>query len=157
VRPLGYEVRILGDSLEGEARNLGAEHAGLALEAKTNGEKAALLSGGEVTVSIHGSGRGGPNQEYALALALALDGAPGIAALAADTDGVDGGHGAPDDPAGATIDETTLARARKIGLEPDKFLENNDSTGFFSATGDLVVTGPTHTNVNDFRVILVDC
>jgi glycerate 2-kinase len=157
VRPLGYEVRILGDSLEGEARNLGAEHAGLALEAKANGEKAALLSGGEVTVSIHGSGRGGPNQEYALALALALDGAPGIAALAADTDGVDGGQGAPDDPAGATIDETTLARARKIGLEPDKFLENNDSTGFFSATGDLVVTGPTHTNVNDFRVILVDC
>lgn len=153
---LGYEPILLGDTLEGEARELGKAQAAMALECMAGGKRTALLSGGECTVTITGDGHGGPNQEYALALALALESVPGISALAADTDGIDGGSGAVDDPAGAIVDETTIARARKIGLEPARFLENNDSTGFFSAIGDLVATGPTHTNVNDFRVILVD-
>lgn len=153
---LGYQPILLGDNLEGEARELGTKQAAMALEYKAEGKRVALLSGGECTVTITGNGRGGPNQEYALALALELDSTPGVSALAADTDGIDGGSGAADDPAGAVIDESTISRARKIGLEPAGFLANNDSTGFFSAIGDLVATGPTHTNVNDFRVILVD-
>ncbi|GAB4235419.1 MAG: glycerate kinase [Methyloligellaceae bacterium] len=156
VRAHGFEPRILGDALEGDSAALGREHGELALRCLEGKEKVALLSGGETTVVVKGQGRGGPNQEYALALALALRGSPGISALAADTDGIDGGSGASDDPAGALIDETTLTRARSKGLEPDKFLANNDSTSFFAALGDLVKTGPTHTNVNDFRVILVD-
>jgi hydroxypyruvate reductase len=115
-----------------------------------------ILSGGELTVTVRGQGRGGPNQEYALGLALALKGAPGITALAGDTDGTDGGTGAPDDPAGAAIDDSTLARARALGLDPAAFLSDNDSTGFFTRLGDLVRTGPTCTNVNDFRAIVVD-
>lgn len=153
---LGYKPILLGDTLEGEARDLGKAQGAMALECKADGGKVALLSGGECTVTITGDGHGGPNQEYALALALALESAPGICALAADTDGIDGGSGAVDDPAGAMIDESTIARARQIGLEPARFLANNDSTGFFFAIGDLVATGPTHTNVNDFRVILID-
>ncbi|HXN44569.1 MAG TPA: MOFRL family protein, partial [Xanthobacteraceae bacterium] len=113
------------------------------------------LSGGELTVTIGGSGRGGPNQEYALALAIDLAGA-GIAALAGDTDGTDGGSGRADDPAGAFVDATTLARARALGLDPAAFLANNDSTAFFARLGDLVSPGPTWTNVNDFRAVLVD-
>jgi glycerate 2-kinase len=115
-----------------------------------------ILSGGELTVTIAGTGRGGPNQEYALALALALQGAPGVAALAGDTDGTDGGGGTASDPAGAAIDPATLRRAASIGLDPAHFLANNDSTGFFERLGDLVRTGPTFTNVNDFRAIVVD-
>ena len=107
-------------------------------------------------MTIKGAGRGGPNQEYALALALALEGAPAIAALAGDTDGTDGGGGSATDPAGAAIDATSLARAKALGLDPAAFLANNDSTGFFSKMGDLVETGPTCTNVNDFRAIVVD-
>ena len=107
-------------------------------------------------MSIAGRGRGGPNQEYALALALALEGTHGIAALAADTDGTDGGGGRPDDPAGAFVDGTVAARGRTLGLDPAAFLADNDSTGFFAKTGGLLVTGPTFTNVNDFRAILVD-
>ena len=103
-----------------------------------------------------GKGRGGPNQEYALALAIHLDGADGIAALAADTDGTDGGGGRADDPAGAFVDATTCARARAAGLDPAAFLADNDSTGFFNAIGDLFTTGPTFTNVTDFRAIVVD-
>jgi len=106
-------------------------------------------------VTIRGKGRGGPNQEYALALAGALAGAPGIAALAADTDGTDGGAGQPDDPAGAHIDASTIARARAVGLDPAAFLLDNDSTTFFTRLGDLVAPGPTYTNVNDFRAILI--
>ena len=98
-----------------------------------------------------------PNQEYALALADALDGAENISALAADTDGIDGGEGSAGDPAGAIVDATTIARAAEHGLKAAKFLQDNDSTGFFGILGDLVITGPTGTNVNDFRVILVDC
>jgi hydroxypyruvate reductase len=155
-RKLGYEPVVLGDRIEGEARDIAAEHAARALALQQQGHRVILLSGGELTVTIRGKGRGGPNQEYALALAMALDGAPGIAALAGDTDGTDGGAGSADDPAGAVIDQTTLSRARSLGLDPAHFLSDNDSTGFFSRLGDLVETGPTWTNVNDFRAIVVD-
>jgi hydroxypyruvate reductase len=153
---LGYAVEMLGDALEGEAREVAAEHAARALAAQQQRRKLAILSGGELTVTIKGDGRGGPNQEYALALAIALAGAPGISALAADTDGIDGGGGAATDPAGAMVLPDTLARAAAQNLSPAKLLDNNDSTGFFGAIGDLVECGPTQTNVNDFRVILVD-
>ena len=156
VRASGYEPVLLGERVEGEARAVAAEHAERALALQAQGRRAVLLSGGELTVTVRGRGRGGPNQEYALALALALNGAPGIAALAADTDGTDGGSGAADDPAGAIIDESTLARARALGLDLAAFLANNDSTGCFARLGDLVTTGPTCSNVNDFRAIVVD-
>jgi hydroxypyruvate reductase len=115
-----------------------------------------LLSGGELTVTVRGEGRGGPNQEYALALAMALRGVAGFAALAADTDGADGGSGAADDPAGAFCDAGTLARATARGLDPAPFLEANDARGFFGPLDDLLVTGPTLTNVNDIRAVLID-
>jgi glycerate 2-kinase len=156
VRAAGYACVFLGDRLEGEARKVAAEHARRARELRSQGGKVVILSGGELTVTIRGNGQGGPNQEYALALALALDGAPGIAALAGDTDGTDGGSGRADDPAGAFIDQTTLRRAQGLGLDAAAFLANNDSTGFFARLGDLVRPGPTFTNVNDFRAILVD-
>jgi glycerate 2-kinase len=133
-----------------------ARHAELARALQREGRRAVILSGGELTVTLHGQGRGGPNQEYALALAVALAGAPGIAALAGDTDGTDGGSGSADDPAGALIDETTLARAASRGLVPAAFLADNDSTGFFTRLGDLLTLGPTATNINDFRAIVVD-
>ena len=115
-----------------------------------------ILSGGELTVTLKGGGRGGPNQEYALALAVALSGRQGISAVAADTDGTDGGGGAASDPAGAFVDETTLPRARGLGLDPARFLADNDSTAFFQQIGDLLAPGPTCTNVNDLRAIVVD-
>ena len=155
-RALGYEIDFLGDSLEGEAREAGAKHAALALDAKQRGRRAAILSGGEFTVTISGNGRGGPNQEYALALAIGLDSAAGICALAADTDGIDGGSGKADDPAGAFVLQDTIHRALSQNLNPATFLANNDSSGFFGAIDDLVHVGPTQTNVNDFRIILVD-
>jgi len=120
------------------------------------GRKAAIISGGELTVTIKGDGRGGPNQEYALALAIALGGAAGISALAADTDGTDGGGGAPDDPAGAVVFADTLARAQALSADPSGFLVKNDSTSFFEMLDDLIVCGPTSTNVNDLRVILIE-
>ena len=128
----------------------------MAREIQAAGRRAVLLSGGELTVTIRGEGRGGPNQEYALALAIALDGARGIAAVAGDTDGTDGGAGSADDPAGALVDETTLARAARSGHDAAAFLERNDSTGFFDHLGDLLRPGPTYTNVNDFRAVLID-
>ena len=152
----GYEPLVLGDALEGEAREVAAEHARLALEAQGQGRRVAILSGGELTVTIKGDGRGGPNQEYALALALALGGGPGIFALAADTDGIDGGGGNPNDPAGAMIAPDTLTRAAAAKLDPGTMLAKNDSTGFFEVLDDLILSGPTFTNVNDLRVILVD-
>lgn len=155
-RRLGYQTVMLSDALEGEARMRAIEHAALARAHKQQGERVALLSGGELTVTIRGEGEGGPNQEYALALAVALDGEAGIAALAGDTDGTDGGGGRADDPAGAVVAPDTLARARGLGIDPAGMLDDNDSTNFFRRLGDLVETGPTHTNVNDFRVILVD-
>lgn len=155
-REAGYEVSLLGDSLEGEAASVGAEHGRLAVDALRKGRRTILLSGGELTVSVRGNGSGGPNQEYALALAGAIENAGGITALAADTDGTDGGSGAATDPAGAFADGATLARAKALGLNAAKFLHDNDSKGFFNRLGDHVVTGPTGTNVNDFRCVLVD-
>jgi glycerate 2-kinase len=153
---LGYEIEMLGDALEGEARDVGRAHGALALAAKARGRRTAILSGGEFTVTVTGSGAGGPNQEYALGLAMALGGAGGIAALAADTDGIDGGSGAATDPAGAFVFPDTLARADKQNLNAATILANNDSSRFFRQLGDLVEVGPTQTNVNDFRVLLVD-
>ncbi|RDJ21728.1 glycerate kinase [Bosea caraganae] len=152
----GYETIDLGPDLEGEARDVAAAHAAMALKLKAEGRRAAIISGGELTVTLRGKGRGGPNQEYALALAVALDGASGIVGLSGDTDGTDGGGGEATDPAGAVIDPTTLARAKALGLVPAQSLANNDSTGFFEALGDLLRTGPTLTNVNDCRVVLID-
>lgn len=152
----GYEVIGLGADLEGEARDVAAEHARMALKARSEGKRVAIVSGGELTVTVRGNGRGGPNQEYALALTDLLKDTTGIVALAADTDGADGGAGSATDPAGAVIDESTFAKMRSLGLSPAAYLENNDATAFFSATGDLLLTGPTLTNVNDVRVILVD-
>ena len=152
----GYEVVFLGDRVEGEARAVAAAHAALARNLRARGKRAILMSGGELTVTIRGQGRGGPNQEYALALASELAGMPGIAAVAGDTDGTDGGAGSATDPAGAYVDGTTVARAKSLGLDPAAFLADNDSTGFFTRLGDLLEPGPTYTNVNDFRAIVVD-
>ncbi len=155
-RDAGYDVLDLGADLEGEARDVAAGHAKLALEARAAGRKLAILSGGELTVTVRGNGRGGPNQEYALSLASLLKDMPGVSALAADTDGADGGAGSATDPAGVIIDARTFAAMRAQNLDPAVYLANNDATAFFAATGDLLVTGPTLTNVNDVRVILVD-
>jgi glycerate 2-kinase len=154
-RAAGCTVRVLGDAIEGEARAVAAGQARLAREVSDGlvpgNAPVLLLSGGECTVTRRGDGVGGPNAEFALALALALDGAPGIAALACDTDGVDGAA----EVAGAVIDAGTLPRARARGVDPAAALARNDSHGFFAALGDQVVTGPTLTNVNDFRAVLV--
>jgi glycerate 2-kinase len=155
-RAAGLVPEVLGSDIEGEARAVAGEHAEAARRALKMGRSVILLSGGELTVTIRGQGRGGPNQEYALALAIALDGLTGVAAVAGDTDGTDGGGGSAADPAGAFIDETTVARARSRGLDPARFLADNDSTGFFEQLGDLLVPGPTCTNVNDLRAVLVD-
>jgi len=152
----GYECVMLGDQLEGEARVVAGEHAKLARELRAQGRRAVILSGGELTVTIRGKGRGGPNQEYALALAIELAGMDAVAAVAADTDGTDGGAGSATDPAGAVCDGRTAERAKALGLDPAAFLADNNSTGFFEALGDLVTPGPTYTNVNDFRAIVVD-
>jgi hydroxypyruvate reductase len=156
VRAAGYDCISLGDRVEGEARDVAAAHAGLARDLRAQGKQAVIISGGELTVTIRGKGCGGPNQEYALALAIAIDGMPAIAAIAADTDGTDGGAGDAKDPAGAIVDGDSVARARARGLDPAAFLADNNSTSFFSALGDLLVPGPTYTNVNDFRAIIVD-
>jgi hydroxypyruvate reductase len=155
-RRAGRNVIILGDTLEGEASEIGRAHGRMAIEAHADQREIIFLSGGELTVTVRGNGRGGPNQEYALALALAIDGAGAITALAADTDGTDGGSGAVTDPAGAFADSTTIERARAAGLIAANFLKNNDAGRFFEQTGDLLVTGPTGTNVNDFRCVVVD-
>jgi hydroxypyruvate reductase len=155
-RDAGYETIDLGADLEGEAREVAANHARMSLEARAQGKRVAILSGGELTVTVRGNGRGGPNQEYALALADLLKDTPDISALAGDTDGADGGAGSASDPAGALIDASTFAKMKAQKLDPHAYLENNDATAFFAATGDLLQTGPTLTNVNDIRVILVD-
>ena len=135
-------------------------HARLARQLQAEGRRVVILSGGELTVTIRGNGRGGPNQEYALALAIALESTSGIAGLAADTDGTDGGGGSAEDPAGAFVDGGTVSRAKELdkglGLDPAAFLADNDSTGFFERAGGLLRPGPTFTNVNDFRAIVVD-
>lgn len=150
-RAKGIEVEILGDALEGEAREMGAAHGRLALDRARAGRPCLILSGGESTVTVRGRGRGGRNAEYLLGLTIAIDGAAGIHALAADTDGIDGSE----DNAGAFTFPDTMARARARGVDASAHLENNDAYGFFSTLGDLLVTGPTRTNVNDFRAILV--
>ena len=155
VRAAGYDCVFLGANVEGEARGVAGAHAARAREL-LGARPTVLLSGGELTVTMRGQGRGGPNQEYALALAVQLVGTTGIAAIAADTDGTDGGGGSADDPAGAYVDGSTAARARELGLDPAAFLADNDSTGFFERLGGLLCPGPTYTNVNDFRAILVD-
>ena len=149
----GYQVTDLGDQLQAEARHLGASHAALSRRLAKDGMRRAIVSGGETTVTVvNKAGRGGRNMEYALGLAIALDGAAGIVALACDTDGIDG----TEDAAGAIVTPTTLARARALGLDPARHLVENNAYLFFHALGDLVVTGPTLTNVNDFRVILIE-
>ncbi|MSO74694.1 MAG: glycerate kinase [Alphaproteobacteria bacterium] len=148
-REAGYEPIILGDAIEGEARLVAADQAARALKATPG---TVLISGGETTVTVEGKGRGGRNAEFALGLALALNGRAGIHAIACDTDGIDG----TEDNAGALITPDTLARATRLGLDAAGKLAENDAYGFFAALGDLVVTGPTRTNVNDFRAILID-
>ncbi len=154
-RRLGITPLILGDAIEGEAREVGKALAGMAVSCGRHGFPAqkpcVLLSGGETTVTLKGTGRGGRNTEFLLGLALALDGAPGIHALAADTDGIDGSE----DNAGAFVAPDTLARARALGVDPRQRLADNDAWGFFATLDDLLVTGPTRTNVNDFRALMI--
>jgi glycerate 2-kinase len=154
-RKAGIAPHILGDALEGEARDVGKVLAGIALQVAARGQPVVppcvLLSGGETTVTVRGTGRGGRNVEFLLSLAIALDGHPDIHALAGDTDGVDG----QEEIAGAVIGPDSLARAWARGLRPQDALANNDGHGLFTALGDSVITGPTLTNVNDFRAILI--
>jgi hydroxypyruvate reductase len=154
-RNAGVTPVILGDAIEGEAREVARVMAGIARQAERYGqpEKApcVLLSGGETTVTVRGKGRGGRNVEFLLALTIALDGLANVSALAADTDGIDGSE----DNAGATLTPDTLARAAAKGVDAKAHLANNDGYSFFAALDDLVVTGPTLTNVNDFRAILI--
>ncbi|MGX1305342.1 glycerate 2-kinase [Amorphus suaedae] len=150
-----YRPVVLGDRIEGEAREVAKVLAAIAISCAEHGTPAkppcVVLSGGETSVTVRSDGRGGRNVEFLLGLAIALEGRAGITALAGDTDGIDGSE----DNAGALVDETTLARARALGLDPRDFLARNDAYSFFEALGDLVVTGPTRTNVNDFRAILI--
>lgn len=154
-RDAGYAVHVLGDAIEGEARDVGKVMGSIALAAARHGEPfngpCVLLSGGETTVTVRGTGRGGRNVEYLLSLALTLRGEAGVHAIAGDTDGVDG----QEEIAGAVIGPDTLERAWRAGLRPHDALAANDGHGFFEALGDAVVTGPTLTNVNDFRAILL--
>jgi glycerate 2-kinase len=154
-RDAGIAPHILGDAIEGEARDVGKVMAGIALQVAQRGQPVrapcVLLSGGETTVTVRGSGRGGRNVEFLLSLGIALEGHPRIHAIAGDTDGVDG----LEEIAGAVLGPDSLARAWARGLRPLDALADNDGHGFFGALGDAVVTGPTLTNVNDFRAILV--
>lgn len=155
-REAGYAVHILGDALEGEARDVGKVLAGLALQTANRAQPfqapCVLISGGETTVTLRGKGRGGRNVECLLSMAITLDGHPRIHALAGDTDGVDGAQ----EIAGAIAGPDTLARAWSLGMRPRDSLAANDGHGFFSALGDSVITGPTRTNVNDFRAVLIE-
>ncbi|MBM3543593.1 MAG: glycerate kinase [Alphaproteobacteria bacterium] len=154
-RKAGVTPVILGDSIEGEARDVALVHAGIAKQCAMRGQPAeppcVLISGGETTITLKGKGKGGRNTEFLLALAIALNGMKDIYALAGDTDGIDGSE----DNAGALIMPDTLARAEKAGLNAKAMLADNDPWGFFNGLGDLLVTGPTLTNVNDFRAILI--
>ncbi|HEY2188305.1 MAG TPA: glycerate kinase [Caldimonas sp.] len=155
-RDAGIAAHILGDAIEGEAKDVGKVLAGIALQVAGRAQPFAppcvLLSGGETTVTVRGHGRGGRNVEFLLSLAIGLDGRPGIHALAADTDGVDG----QEEIAGALIGPDSLARAWALGVRPNDRLADNDGHGFFQALGDSLVTGPTLTNVNDFRALLIE-
>ncbi|TCO76022.1 glycerate 2-kinase [Plasticicumulans lactativorans] len=155
-RAAGYTPLLLGDALEGEARDVGKVMAGIARSVVQHGQPLAapcvLLSGGETTVTVRGKGRGGRNVEFLLALGVALDGLARVHAVAGDTDGVDGAE----EIAGALIGPDSLARARARGIDPRAALDANDGHGFFEALGDQLITGPTLTNVNDFRAILIE-
>lgn len=152
----GYTPLILGNSLEGESRDVALVHAGITQQvihyAQPVKAPCVLLSGGETTVTVRGQGRGGRNVEFALALTLALQGEPHVWAIACDTDGIDG----TEDNAGSIVTPDSLARAEAAGLKAADYLANNDGYSFFQALGDLVITGPTLTNVNDFRAILIE-
>lgn len=154
-RDAGIAAYILGDAIEGEAREVGKVMAGIALEVARYGQPfktpCVLLSGGETTVTVRGQGRGGRNVEFLLSLAIALHGAESVYALAADTDGVDG----QEEIAGAFVEPATLRKAHERGIDPLAALADNDGHGFFGALGASVVTGPTRTNVNDFRAIYI--
>jgi glycerate 2-kinase len=154
-RDASLSVHILADSIEGEARDVGKVIAGIALQVARHAQPfeppCVLLSGGETTVTVRGHGRGGRNVEFLLSLAIALDGHAGIYAMAGDTDGVDG----LEEIAGARVAPDTLSRAWAIGIKPKESLADNDGHGFFQALGDSIITGPTLTNVNDFRAVLV--
>ncbi|MFJ2990404.1 glycerate kinase [Collimonas sp. NPDC087041] len=151
----GLTPHILSDEMEGEARDIGLAHAALARQIARRGQPfskpCVVISGGETTVTVRGTGRGGRNAEFLLSLATALDGFPDIHAIACDTDGIDGSE----DNAGAIYQPDSMRKAAELGLRPRAMLDNNDGYGFFSALGDLVVSGPTRTNVNDFRAILI--
>lgn len=147
----GFTAINLGDRIEGEARDVANAHVELALRHAGRGHPCAIISGGETAVTVKGKGRGGRNAEYLLALALALQGAPEVWAIACDTDGIDG----TETNAGAIIGPDTLARAKTLGMDARAMLSNNDAYGFFEKLGDLVETGPTRTNVNDFRAIII--
>lgn len=155
-RAAGITPHILGDSIEGEARDVGKVMAGVARQIALHGQPlkapCVLLSGGETTVTVRGTGRGGRNVEFLLSLGVALNGLPGVHALAGDTDGVDG----QEEIAGAYLAPDSLQRAWALGMRPQDRLADNDGHGFFGALGDAIVTGPTLTNVNDFRAILID-
>lgn len=155
-RDAGVAAHILGDALEGEARDVGKVLAGMALQVAHHGQPfkapCVLLSGGETTVTLRGTGRGGRNVECLLAMALTLDAHPRIHALAGDTDGVDG----QEEIAGALLAPDSLPRAWSLGLKPQDELSNNNGHGFFGELGDSVITGPTLTNVNDFRALLIE-
>jgi hydroxypyruvate reductase len=154
-RRAGVTPVILSDSVEGEARDVGSVLAAIARQVRRYGQPVSapcvILTGGETTVTVRGTGTGGPNAEFLLSLAVALDGEPGIYALAADTDGIDG----MSEVAGAFVAPDTLPRARAAGADPAASLAANDAHEFFTLTGDQVITGPTLTNVNDFRAILI--
>jgi len=154
-KAMGLNVLYLGDRIEGESREVAKVHSAIARQVLQYDAPVAkpcvILSGGETGVTVRGNGRGGRNVEFALSLAVSLGGEPRIHALAADTDGVDG----MEEVAGAFIAPDTLERARAIGLDPVAMLENNDAHSLFEALGDQIITGPTHTNVNDFRAILI--
>src|SRR5690606_23765501 len=151
----GIEAAILSDSIEGEARDMAQVHAAMAREIAARnrpfGKPVVLLSGGETTVTLRGKGRGGRNGEFALALAIALDNVHNVLALSGESDGIDGSE----DNAGAHVDGTSARRMREAGIDPQAALANNDAYSAFEAVGDLFVTGPTGTNVNDFRAILI--
>ncbi len=155
-RDAGYSVAILSDAIEGEARDIGLMHAALARQVADKNapfqKPAILLSGGETTVTLRAKGRGGRNTEFLLSFANAIEGTHGITALAADTDGIDGSE----DNAGAFADGASTARMRAVGVDPKAALSGNDAWGAFDAAGDLFVPGPTGTNVNDFRAILIE-
>jgi hydroxypyruvate reductase len=155
-RKEGVKPVILGDSIEGESRDVALVHAGIARQCAMRGQPeqppCVLISGGETTITLKGKGKGGRNTEFLLALAIALDGLPNIHALAGDTDGIDGSE----DNAGALIYPDTLKRAAKAGVNAKAMLADNDPWTFFSRIGDLLITGPTLTNVNDFRAVLIE-